>query len=369
MHTPKLAFFAFIVIAAIANSLAAATLTIGSVAPELDIEHWVQDGEGKFKPVTKFEEGKVYIVEFWATWCGPCIRFMPHLAELQQKYADKGVQLISVSNETLFEVTKFLERAVPGGDGQTFKELTKVYCLTADPDRSCGTDYMAAAGKTSIPTAFLVGKTGKIEWIGHPMDLEQPLEDVVADKWDRDAFLVKYKKQQEIEVAIMGAQKLAEAGDFAKAIEQIDQLLNDDLPDMERAQLMQMRPLYAIFSGSDAGLAELNKQAAEARDDWRANANVGIIVAKSLQESKQIPEDVQKQYIAIGISALEKAIEKQDKFPIVFVAYADLLSRSGDLEKAIEAQTKVVELSKGNAKVMNENLLRKMKSDLEKEKK
>ena len=43
-------------------------LTIGSKAPALDVEHWVQNGEGKFKPVTKFENGKVYIVEFWATW-------------------------------------------------------------------------------------------------------------------------------------------------------------------------------------------------------------------------------------------------------------------------------------------------------------
>ena len=66
------------------------SLTIGSVAPPLDIEHWVQDGKGKFKPVTKFNKDSVYIVEFWATWCGPCIASMPHIVETQKKICRQG---------------------------------------------------------------------------------------------------------------------------------------------------------------------------------------------------------------------------------------------------------------------------------------
>ena len=68
---------------------AQAGLKVGDPAPKLQTGKWVQ-GE----PVKEFQSGKAYIVEFWATWCGPCRTSIPHLNETFQKYKDKDLVVI-----------------------------------------------------------------------------------------------------------------------------------------------------------------------------------------------------------------------------------------------------------------------------------
>ncbi|MGX9121061.1 TlpA disulfide reductase family protein, partial [Mesorhizobium sp. BHbsci] len=67
-------------------------LRMDSPAPAIKVQSWLR-GE----PLTAFQPGKLYIVEFWATWCGPCVSAMPHLAELQDKYKDSGLEVVAVA--------------------------------------------------------------------------------------------------------------------------------------------------------------------------------------------------------------------------------------------------------------------------------
>src|SRR5690349_10263705 len=83
-----LIFSGLIAFAAAAQG-ASPKLTVGNPAPKLQVAKWVQ-GE----PVKEFSKDNAYIVEFWATWCGPCRESIPHLNEIYKKYKDKGLVVI-----------------------------------------------------------------------------------------------------------------------------------------------------------------------------------------------------------------------------------------------------------------------------------
>ena len=79
-------------------------LQVGDEAPGLDIDAWV-----KGEAVT-IETGRVYVVEFWATWCGPCRKSIPHLTKLQKEYGSDGLTIIGISDEEADVVKPFVQR-------------------------------------------------------------------------------------------------------------------------------------------------------------------------------------------------------------------------------------------------------------------
>jgi thiol-disulfide isomerase/thioredoxin len=150
---------------------------LGSAAPPLQIKEWV-----KGEPVTIGAGDNVYVVEFWATWCGPCRTSIPHLTELQKKYKDKGVVVVGISNETAEEVRPFV----------TEMGATMDYRVAIDNNEQTNDQYMKAFNQQGIPTAFVVDKTAKIVWVGHPMaELDEVLDEVVAG-----TFSIEKSKQR-----------------------------------------------------------------------------------------------------------------------------------------------------------------------------
>lgn len=378
-------------------------LGIGSPAAPLNIEHWVSNANGKFEPVTDLEEGKVYVVEFWATWCGPCIKCMPHLAEIQKKYGDQNVQVISVSDEDLKTVETFMKRKyqspetvksseetsemTPG----TYAELTSAYCVTVDPDESTHDAYFVAAGRRGIPSAFIVGKTGLIEWMGHPIRIEGPLESVVNDSWDREAFAKEYATEQKRDLMLSGITNMLRTRALGKAEEAINQAREefaDDALAMSKLDAMQAfvvtLPLYkSVDAGENTkALAQIEKlyptvsekvqrqflalrtqlHLKESQFDKAVetlaliDSEEGFLAVELARITRIIfvqskgKEDFPQDIIALGTKLCQKAVDQDDSNPYYLSTLARMQHAAGDLDTAIETQTKAVAKSDGRNK-------------------
>jgi thiol-disulfide isomerase/thioredoxin len=150
----------------------AAALQVGDLAPALKVTRWLQ-GDA----VTRFEPGKVYVVEFWATWCGAPIRYMPHLAELQARYKDQGVTIISFTSRDI--------RGVPDNSEEKVAAFVKKrgptlrYTFAYADDGTTADAWLKAAGREHF-TTFVVDRAGRIAYMGGPMFLGMVLPKVVA---------------------------------------------------------------------------------------------------------------------------------------------------------------------------------------------
>jgi thiol-disulfide isomerase/thioredoxin len=344
------------------SAMAKEPLTIGSAAPPLKIEHWITDGAGKFRPIQKFETGKVYVIEFWATTCGPCVQSIPHLADLQDKYADQGVQIIGVTSEAIDEVNDFMtSRALDTrGKPTTIGDLAKKYSLTADPDGSTDVDYMLAAKQDSIPVAFIVGKDTKIEWFGHPMEMDDILEDVVKGKWDRK----KYKEEQDFYVEIQSTiSKLARQKKFDEAVKALDDfltrtddpriqfVLNKSKIDMQVRAGTSVKDSPAVF----ATLFGLCKEEPMFAQD----------VAWTSYELFLQDQLTDRTTISAGIAAMKAAIVQVTDNSMksnMFDTLSHLQYVSGQLDEAIASQAQAIALGNPGQKEEFEGFLRELKS-------
>ena len=341
-------------------------LGIGSTAPALDIEHWIQDGNGFFKPVKEFKDGKVYVVEFWATWCGPCIASMPHLAELQKKYRGRGVQIISVSDETVDEVKDLLLKENEQ-EGKTFAEITSSYSLTTDPDKSVYQDYMDAANQEGIPTSFIVGKTGQIEWIGHPMELDEPLEAVVEGTWDREEYKKVHEAEQDFEKSIQQISMLAGAEKFDDAIKLAEKKMKSVEVDEFKDRWMSVRNSLKLSAGKvdDEVIAYYRKEIAKMKGNPVAIGRFSFSLYGVLEgggKAGPLAED--------AIKALESECQDADDEikPFLYNALAKLCDATGKLKQAIKAQQQAIEFSEGRQKLRLEQYLEQLQEKLAEEK-
>jgi thiol-disulfide isomerase/thioredoxin len=220
-------------------------LSIGSKAPIPEISDFVR-GE---KP-TFFEPGKVYVIEFWATWCPPCRQSMPHLTKLAEDMKSKGVVIVGVSDEKVETVRTFLEK-------DEWKQKAR-YTLATDPDRSTHKAYMEASGQGGIPTAFIV-KEGVVQWIGHPMEMDAPLAKIVDGTWDPKTAKQSFEDAVAEEMKAMGRQndmtKAIDSKDWDKAVALIDAEIAASTGEEAMQSKVQKAQILLVAGRSEAAYA------------------------------------------------------------------------------------------------------------------
>lgn len=144
-------------------SFAQSGARVGDKAPALTIDEWL-----KGEPVTSCENGKVYIVEFWGTWCGPCIKNIPHLSKLQKQYSGEGLIVIGVATHE-FDGRDALDKFMK----ERGSEME--YRVAYDTDYSMEVEWdtgVLTESDFKLPLAFIIDREGYVAFVGHPENEE-----------------------------------------------------------------------------------------------------------------------------------------------------------------------------------------------------
>lgn len=280
--------------------------------------------------------GRLVVVDFWATWCGPCVKAVPHMIELNQQYAARGVQIIGVS---LDRSRRDLDRFV--------RKNRMPWPQYFDADG--GTSQMSGEwGVRGIPRIFILSPEGEVLWVGHPANMDKPFKDALKKHpptpptKSADDTPSATRLRDDAVNALRKARAAIDAGDAAGVLSLISQVPDEVLTD--RRVLGNARVLLAKL--------ELNPEVADAlkaAEESDPNAVARLTALTEAVNSKAPVTDndpkrpaVHPRLVASKLALADKARDGDNHYR-AYTLYNWLLDRASETEEGHTAAKRIAE--------------------------
>jgi thiol-disulfide isomerase/thioredoxin len=304
------------------------------------------------KTVVSLEKlkGKMIVVDFWATWCGPCMAEAGHMVALHKEWGPKGLVMIGISLDA--DKGQMLQVAKQQGfdwphyfDGQVWQNRI-------------GQEW----GVNSIPRTFLIGPDGTVLWTGHSARIDQPLKDAFAK---HPPQLVDPKVLAAANASLDKIESALKEGSVPEAVKLLGGLPAEAKADPKYAQrlgavekqfddyaskvIAEIDPLIQDKKYVEAGmrLSDLSK--------GLGNGPAGVNVRKKLNEMMAIPEAkrqfeaAQRSKLADDELLIARRLAAEGKKEQAYVKFRAVATNFPDTKAAAEAKAAAAEYEKDPA--------------------
>jgi thiol-disulfide isomerase/thioredoxin/DNA-directed RNA polymerase subunit F len=348
--------------AALLFSLDVAALRSGDKATPFKVEKWLLNGPVELKVDTESPNAhhKLFVLELWGTWSPPCRQAVPLLIYLQNKYRDKGLQIIAVSRESEKVIADFLK-----------KHPDINYAVAADKASQTTLKYLGQS--RLLPRIYIIDAEKEIIWVGEVADLAVTLEKIYSGKFNKYNQKRIAQLQDELEVHMRR--------NDLRSVEAISDKILDLEPDNGAALRMRMF-MYENFRLTDKGWKFLEQLNNKIPDNRRLYFSMLDYISRYPQYSKAVP-NIAKKFIkrfskqpdqlntlawmllsrfqfqpgvlepaAEAVELAMKQVDKNNKarYGAFLSTKALLLYRTGLLEQAIKTQKEASALLSGVSK-------------------